>query len=425
MTNTPKSKSLRLKPDGAASLQSALTSAAKDLGASTTLALADADGVFLHLEAGSFDPLNPGRNVESDDVMWFASTTKLLTSICYLQLVDEGKLTLDTNMRSLFPPLDVATSQIIKGFDEGKPIMESNDTPVTLGQMLNQTSGFGMEFGDKVPLWKKVADKGTGFVNSCKIDNLIHTPLCFAPGTSYEYGNSAEWLGLILPTLVGMSTEEYFQTHLLRPLGMANTSFYPYHPEWTNRLLPLRFRSETGYEELKDQLPLLTLPRKRQDIEYPVAGGGIYSSSSDYIKVLHHLLQHRLSLSGRATRPETTLLSDTSLNSLFTGTLPDPALPAIVKMFEWTFGPEEKFELGEANWSTGMAIYAPTDGRRRAGFGRLAGSVGWGGAAGTQYWIDEAAGIAAVFTTQVLPGSGPATKSFKDAMERAIYAALE
>ncbi|GMK53796.1 hypothetical protein CspeluHIS016_0103820 [Cutaneotrichosporon spelunceum] len=382
MTNTPKSKCLRLKPDGLASIQAALASASQNL-----------------------------------------ATAGLMSG--YLQLVDAGKLTLDTNMREVFGPLDAAASQVITCLEDGRPVTEKNNAPVTLGQMLNQTSGFGMEFGDKVPAWKKSADKGSGFVNSCKIDNLIYTPLCFAPGTSYEYGNSAEWLGLILPTLVGMSTEEYFQANVLRPLGMANTSFYPDHAEWIDRLLPLRFRVEDGYEELKDQLPLLTLPRRREEIEYPVAGGGIYSCSSDYIKVLCHLLQHRLSLSGRATRPKTTLLSDTSLNSLFTGTLPDAALPGIVEMFEHYFGPEEKFVLGEANWSTGMAVYAPNDGRRRAGFGRLAGSVGWGGAAGTQYWIDEAAGIAVVFTTQVLPGSGPDTKEFKDMMERAIYGALE
>lgn len=63
-------------------------------------------------------------------------------------------------------------------------------------------------------------------------------------------------------------------------------------------------------------------------------------------------------------------------------------------MFEFYFGPEEKFERGEANWSTGMSVYSPKDRRQRGGFGRHAGTVGWGGAAGTQYWIDEDSGIA-------------------------------
>jgi hypothetical protein len=43
---------------------------------------------------------------------------------------------------------------------------------------------------------------------------------------------------------------------------MTNSSFYPDRPEWADRLLPLRFRADSGFEELKDQLPLLTLPRK-------------------------------------------------------------------------------------------------------------------------------------------------------------------
>lgn len=77
-------RSLRLKLDGFVTIQTALTAASKELGAPTTLALADAEGVFLECQAGPFDALHPdqGRIVGRDDVMWFASTTKLLTSIC-------------------------------------------------------------------------------------------------------------------------------------------------------------------------------------------------------------------------------------------------------------------------------------------------------------------------------------------------------
>lgn len=66
----------------------------------------------------------------------------------------------------------------------------------------------------------------------------------------------------MLPIFAGMQTEEYFQKHLLQPLGMHNTSFYPDQPEWKDRLVPLRFKTDQGFEELKDQIPLLTLPRK-------------------------------------------------------------------------------------------------------------------------------------------------------------------
>jgi hypothetical protein len=57
---------------------------------------------------------------------------------------------------------------VLAGFaEDGSPIFSPNDQAITLGMMLNQTSGFGMEFGDTVQKWKKIS--GKGFVNSCKI----------------------------------------------------------------------------------------------------------------------------------------------------------------------------------------------------------------------------------------------------------------
>ena len=88
----------------------------------------------------------------------------------YLQLVDRGVLTLETDMRPLFKPLGDASARVLTGFDEeGQPLFKPNSTPITLSQMLNQTSGFGKEFGEIVSGWKKVTTVGKGFVNSCKV----------------------------------------------------------------------------------------------------------------------------------------------------------------------------------------------------------------------------------------------------------------
>lgn len=52
------------------------------------------------------------------------------------------------------------------------------------------------------------------------------------------------------------------------------------------------------------------------------------------------------------------------------------------------------FKDGEVDWTTAVALYKPLNGERREGWGRLPGSVGWGGAAGTEYWMDPESGIA-------------------------------
>ena len=116
----------------------------------------------------------------------------------------------------------------------------------------------------------------------CAQENLIHTPITFSPGTHYEYGNSAEWLALIFPTVAnGQQYEDFLQENLCKPLGMKGTSFFPFGSAWDERLRPLRYAKDAGgrpgeppkgesvlepkdwtWEELKGQLDLLTLPRK-------------------------------------------------------------------------------------------------------------------------------------------------------------------
>lgn len=54
---------------------------------------------------------------------------------------------------------------------------------------------------------------------------------------------------MILPTIVGMGTEEYLQQHVLKPLGMDSTTYYPFTPEFKDKLMPLRFgRGAEGVE---------------------------------------------------------------------------------------------------------------------------------------------------------------------------------
>ncbi|ORX37917.1 beta-lactamase/transpeptidase-like protein [Kockovaella imperatae] len=362
-------------------------------------------------------------------------------------LVDEGLISLDTDMRKLYPALDKAAARIFKGLDqEQKPIFETNDKPVTLGQMLNQSSGFGMEFGDKVPEWKKITEKGKGFVNSCKVENLIHTPITFSPGTHYEYGNSAEWLALMFPTISqGREYEEFLQDRLCGPLGMKGTTFFPFGKAWDDRLRVLRYARDAGgrpggaaapgetvkepkdwtWEKLDGQLDLLTLPRKREEIEYPAGGGGVYSRTCDYVLLLQHLMRHYLSLdsSSNVTPPAHPLLSDSSVKSLFYGTLSQEARPAMEKMLSWYL--DTDISSGEADWTTGMSLYAPREGNTTRTWGRKRGSVGWGGAAGTMYWIDPTSQIAVVWTTQMLPGQPDYIRQGKKDIERLIYESLE
>lgn len=152
---------------------------------------------------------------------------------------------------------------------------------------------------------------GGGYVNSCKVENLVNTPLTEEPGTRYQsvnpgsrvlmtglmssprYGNSAEsvrvsqpfhalwtpatdlfyisfrihrWLGLLIARLTGGTLEDYFQANIFGPLGLPPLStFYPHSTEeLRKKVMPIRFWDEEKqeYQALVDQVDLLKLPRE-------------------------------------------------------------------------------------------------------------------------------------------------------------------
>ncbi|GHJ84257.1 hypothetical protein NliqN6_0659 [Naganishia liquefaciens] len=427
-----------ISPEQQHALQAVLDEFGKTLPG-CSLTVASDSNVLFDGRSGKFDALeeetDSPRAASKEDVLWFASTTKLITSVAYLQLVDQGTLTLDSDLSEYYPPLREATRRVFRGTDDqGQPIWEDSHTAVTLRMMLNQTSGFGMEFLEGVQGWKSYSGKGTGFVNSCKVDNLIHTPIVEQPGVQFQYGNSAEWLGLILPHIVNQSTEDYMQQHIFQPLGMRKTTFYPFGPEFKSRLMPLRFydNEKREWQVLDQQMPGLTLPRSREEIEYPVAGGGIYSTSTDYTKLLQELL--KLFRTSPNAYPKGALLSRESVQSLFQGSLPESAKGLLAHVMNMRPPqPGDAAATGEWDWSTGMVVWTPADGRRlgkdtaakEGGWGRRASSVGWFGAAGTMYFIDPESNLTFVCTTQMLPGDHPSVSTMRNALEKQVYVSLQ
>ncbi|WWD22593.1 hypothetical protein CI109_107086 [Kwoniella shandongensis] len=139
---------------------------------------------------------------------------------------------------------------------------------------------------------------------------------------------------------------------------------------------------------------------EKADIEYPVGGGGIYSTCSDYVKLLHHLLAIK---SGEGKVEPTPILSSDLVSTLFAPTLLPNARKSMTALFGDLYQAKED---GELDWSTGMCLYLKDE--PRGGWGRHKGSAGWMGAAGTEFWIDPDAKIA-----------------YKVKLEKAIYEALE
>ena len=77
----------------------------------------------------------------------------------------------------------------------------------------------------------------------------------------------------------------------------------------------------------------LTDARRKDEIEYPAGGGGVYSRTTDYI-LLQHLLKLLTCLSDSSiSRPTSPILSDNAVQSLFSPILPEPTLDYFITLF--------------------------------------------------------------------------------------------
>src|SRR5271165_1918400 len=158
----------------------------------------------------------------ADSVFWIASMTKAITTAGAMQLVEQGKLSLDEPIGKLLP--DLASPQVLEGFDaKGDPKLRAAKKPITLRHLMTHTAGFcyGLWNSDMAKYLEKT---GLPTITTCKNDAL-KTPLMTDPGTRWEYGINIDYIGKAVEAVSGKRLDAYLRDHLLAPLGMGDTAF--------------------------------------------------------------------------------------------------------------------------------------------------------------------------------------------------------
>ena len=358
-------------------------------------------GVFYEAAFGTRD-LARGPAMTMDTMFRIASMTKLVTSIAAMQLVEQGKLTLNDPV----PPIDAALSapQVLDGFDaNGAPKLRPAKRPITLRHLLTHTAGFSYEQWD-ADTARYVKASGMPSGNTGKIASL-RMPLVFDPGARWEYGVNIDWVGLIVQSVSGQTLDAYVAEHITGPLGMKDTSFAP-TPEQRARQASVHQRMPDG--SLQPQ-PLETPFTP----EFWAGGGGLYSTAGDYLTLLRAVLGNGALDGTRILRPETVaLMNANQIGEIEAGILKTTA-PARSTDVDFFPGVSLKWGLGY------MINMQPGPN------GRSPGSLTWAGLFNTHYWIDPARHLAAVIMTQVLPFGDAPTMRLYGQYERSIYDAVK
>jgi CubicO group peptidase (beta-lactamase class C family) len=145
------------------------------------------------------DPVTPRS------LFHMASITKTFVATSIMQLVEAGKINLDTPVVQYLPYFRVA---------------DDRDQTITVRQMVTHTSG--MPDVEDYEWDKSQYDDGAleRYVRSLSNQKLI-----FAPGTEFRYSNMAfEVLGDLIAKVSGESFDDYVQHHILTPLKMRDST---------------------------------------------------------------------------------------------------------------------------------------------------------------------------------------------------------
>ncbi len=339
--------------------------------------------------------------MRTDSVALIASMTKAITSAAALQLVERGKLDLDSPAAKWLPELDQI--QVLEGFDAvGQPRTRAPKRAITLRHLLTHTAGFGYEFLSHEIQKFQAATGMPGFASSSRAS--LKTPLLFDPGERWEYGISTDWAGLLVQQASGQSLSAYFAENLLQPLGMNDTAI-TMRPDMQARLASIHARLADGGLAPID----LVLP---QQPETEMGGQALYSTAGDYLKFVRMILNRGQGTNGRVLKAET--VDAMSRNQL--GALEVPSLKTANPAYSNDLPlPPDNPHL----WSLAFMINSKT-----LPTGRAAGSLMWAGLANSYYWIDPATGIGGVFITQILPFADIKALPLFFAFEYASYQGL-
>ncbi len=229
-----------------------------------------ADG---HETLAAHGVLNAATGVTTtvDSLFQIGSITKVWTSTMIMQLVDEGRLSLDT-----------AVSEVLPGVPLGRPDASAE---VRIRHLLTHTSGIDGDI---------FTDTGRG--GDCLeryAGELAQAARIFPPGAAYSYCNSGfVLLGRVIEVLDGREWDASLRERLIGPLGLSETVTLPEEA--------ILHRAATGHRQRPrqhDPVSAWGLPRS-------VGPAGLITASARDV-----LTFARLHLDGGAARDGTRLVS--------------------------------------------------------------------------------------------------------------------
>ncbi|MEQ1908602.1 MAG: serine hydrolase domain-containing protein, partial [Vicinamibacterales bacterium] len=357
------------------------------------------DGNIEYEKAFGWADREAGRKMTTDSVFRIASQTKALTSTAIMQLVEEGKLALNTPAGELIPSFAKTTVAVAN--ERGAVTQIPAKRSITIRDLLTHTAG--ISYGTEPAVAALYASKGLGpsagfgWYTADKdetvcttMDRLGTLPFVAQPGEAWVYGYNTDVLGCIVEKASGLPLDEYIRTHITGPLGMKDTQFFL--PSGQRERLAAVYGSGDGGKYVRapegprGQGAYVDGPRKNF-----AGGAGLLSTARDYARFLETIRRGGTLDGVRVLGPRTIRLMSTNQS----GTL-------------------------HSTTGLGFGMGFETTDRYGANGMDTEGSFGWGGAYGSMYRVNPEAKLVMVLMIQMIPNA----TDLREVFPALVYQAL-
>jgi len=244
--------------------------------------------IFYHEDG--FADREVGLPIKRNSIFRLYSMSKPITATAVMILLERGEI-------DLYEPV----SKYLEGFknqmvDNGDKLIPA-EREVTLKDLLSMTSGLvyggdNKAGSDTEALFNEIdnrllSNSPMGTVEA--MNKLGRCTLAYQPGTSWQYGTSADVLGAVVEVVSGKRFGEFLKEELFEPLNMVDTGFY-LPEEKRSRLIKTYASNGMGSLELYTENHLGIVHHMDRNPAFESGGAGLVSTIDDYARFAKMLM---------------------------------------------------------------------------------------------------------------------------------------
>lgn len=157
------------------------------------------------------------KKIDGNEVYLMFSMTKVQTMTAVLQLVEQGKLSLEDEVGKYLPAYRELT---VKQGDTAVSLT----SPLKIKHLVSMQSGLDYDL-NRPGIVRVLKEKGNEATTQDIVNGFIESPLQYVPGEHFLYSLSHDVVAAVIEVVSGMSFGEYLKKNLWESLGLKNTRF--------------------------------------------------------------------------------------------------------------------------------------------------------------------------------------------------------